>query len=133
MAFVHGKSTYVSLNSVDLSPFTKNTDWEKSADDHDVTCYGKNSKVFVGGLKDGKCTISGTYDNGTTGPHDTILPLVGTNVALVYRPEGTGSGKPEESVSVLVKSYKQTNPVADMVAWTAELQFSDDITSGNQS
>lgn len=132
MAFTHGKDTFVSFGGFDLSSFSKSTDWEKSADVHDVTCYGKNSKVFRGGLKDGKCSISGNYDNTLAGPHDVLMNLVGTNAILLYRTEGTGSGRPEESVDCTLKSYKQTSPVADYVSWTAEFQFSDDITSANQ-
>lgn len=132
MAFIHGKSTFVSLGGGDISLFTSTTDWEKSADVHDVTGYGKNSKVFQGGLKDGKATLSGTYDDTVAGPHDIINPLVGSTTTLVYRPEGTGVGKPQETVSCVVKSYSQTNAVADMVKWKAEVQFSDDITSVNQ-
>jgi hypothetical protein len=133
MAFVHGKNTYVSLNAVNLSAFCNNSEKEKTADEHDVTTYGKNSHVFAGGLKGGKCTISGIYDNTTAGPHDTIDPLVGSVVALVHRSEGTGSGLPQDTVNVLVKSYKESAPVADMVMWTTELTYSDDVTSTNQA
>ncbi|TCO64952.1 hypothetical protein [Actinocrispum wychmicini] len=132
MTFVHGKNTFVSLNGSDISPFSKTTDWEQNADEHDVTCYGKNSHVFAGGLKGGKCTVGGNYGNGTTGPHDVIQPLIGAVVALVHRPEGTGTGKPQDTVNVLVKSYKESSPVADMVSWTVDLTFSDDVTSVNQ-
>jgi ABC-type Fe3+/spermidine/putrescine transport system ATPase subunit len=132
MGFTHGKTTVVLLGGADISQFTNNTDWEKSADTHDVTCYGKNSKVFKGGLKDGKATLSGVYDDTAAGPHDIINPIVGTNVALVYRPEGTGVGKPQETVDCTVKSYSQSSPVGDFVKWKAEVQFSDDITSINQ-
>ena len=133
MGFVHGKDTYISLNAVNLSTFTNNTDFERGSDEHDVTCYGKNSHVFKGGLLNGKCTISGVYDDGATGPRDTIEPLIGTNVTLIMRPEGTGSGLPQDSVDVLVKSFKTSHPVADMVMWSAELTLSDEVTSTNQA
>lgn len=132
MAFTHGKGTVVLINGSDISPYTKNTDWEKSADAHDVTGYGKSAHVFQGGLLNGKATISGSYDDTVAGPHDIIQPLVGTSVSLVYRPEGTGVGKPQDTVTVVVTSYKQSNPVADIVQWTSELQLSDAITSINQ-
>lgn len=133
MAFVHGKNTYISLNAVDLSAFTNQSEFGREADTHDVTCYGKNDHVFKGGLGNGTASMSGIYDDTATGPRDTIEPLIGTNVTLIRRPEGTGSGKPEDSVNVVVKSYKETSPVADMVAWAAELQLSDAVTSTNQA
>lgn len=133
MAFVHGKDTFISLNASDLSPFTNTSELKRSADSHDVTTYGKGSHVYFGGLLDGKATIGGFYDNGVTGPRDIIEPLIGTVVTLVRRPEGTGSGRPQDSVAVLVTDYTETSPVADMVTWACELQLSDEITSTNQA
>jgi hypothetical protein len=133
MAFVHAKNTHVSLNAVNISTFCNNTDFERESDEHDVTCYGKNSHVFKGGLLGGKCTISGVYDDSATGPRAVIEPLIGTNVALVIRAEGTGSGKPQDTVDVLVKSYKESLPVADMVMWSADLTLSDDVTTIDQA
>lgn len=133
MSFVHGKSAFVSLNASNLSTFTNNTEFPRSADTHDVTTYGKNSHVYAGGLLDGTVTISGTYDDGATGPQAVIEPLLGTTVTFIYRAEGTGSGKPEKSVSVVVNSYQESAPVADMVSWTCEMQMSDTVTISTQA
>jgi len=133
MSFVHGKNTFISLNAVDLSAFVTTSELNRSADSHDVTTYGKNSHVYNGGLLDGKATMSGVYDNTAAGPRDTIEPLIGTTVTLIRRVEGTGSGRPQDSVQVLIVGYVETNPVADMVAWSCEMQCSDEITSTNQA
>lgn len=132
MAFVHGKNTYISLNSVDLSAFTNTSTFTRKADTHDVTCYGKNDHVFSGGLGNGTASMGGIYDNGTTGPRDTIEPLIGTTVTLIRRPEGTGSGLPQDSVSVVVEEYVETSPTADMVSWSCSMQLTDAVTSTNQ-
>lgn len=130
MAFVHGKSTFVSLDGDDLSAFCDNVAFNRSADSHDVTTFGKNSHVYFGGLKDGTATITGKYDNtALTGPRAIVQPLLGTVVEMVYKPEGAGSGKPIETVDVLVTAYEQTNPVADMVTFSISLQMSDDVAS----
>lgn len=133
MTFVHGKDTYISVNSVDLSAFTNTSEFTRTGDSHDVTTYGKNDHVYQGGLGDGKFTMGGTYDNGATGPRDTLEPLVGTVTTVVRRVEGTGSGKPQDSFSALLTSYVESSPVADMVAWSAEFQLSDAVTSTNQA
>ena len=133
MAFVHGKNTFISLNAVDLSAFCTTSELNRTADNHDVTGYGKNSHVKQGGLLDSKAGMEGTYDNTAAGPRDTIEPLIGTTVTLIRRPEGTGSGLPQDSLSVVVVGYKETNPVADMVKWACELEGSDDVTSTNQA
>ena len=133
MAFTHGKDTFISIDGNDISAYTNTSNLKRTADSHDVTCYGKDAHVYRGGLLDGTCGASGIYDNTTSGPHDVITPLIGTNVTLIRRPEGTGSGLPQESVDVLIMDYTETNPVADMVAWSVEFQLSDDVTESNQS
>lgn len=133
MSFVHGKSTFISLNAVDLSAFVTTSELGRTSDKHDVTTYGKNSHVYAGGLLDGAASMSGVYDNTAAGPRDTIEPLIGTVVTLIRRVEGTGSGRPQDSVQVLVEEYVETNPVADMVTWSCKMQCSDEVTSTNQA
>lgn len=132
MAFVHGKGTAVTIDGEDLSVYSSNVAFNRSADSHDVTTFGKNSKVYAPGLKDGTGTVSGIYDNtALVSPGIVLRPLCGgAAVALVYMPEGDGSGKPSATVNVLVTAYEETAPVADMITWSATLQFSDDITDG---
>lgn len=125
MTFVHGKDTFVSLDGDDLSPYTNSTTYNNTADSHDVTTYGKSRKVYVGGLGDGTCTLQGVYDDGAGGPRAVIKPLLGTVVPFVFRPEGVGG--PTDMVDALVTAYNESNPVADMIQWTCELQLSDTI------
>lgn len=134
MAFVHGKNTKVTLNSVDLSAFTNNTAFNRTADSHDVTTYGQNGHVFAAGLTNGTVTISGTFDAAATStPAVTIggLLAAGTEVEFSFQPNGTGSGKPERTCNVIVTGYDETAPVADMVTWSATLQINGavDITA----
>lgn len=134
MAFVHGKGTVITLNAKDLSAFTTTSQLEKSADSHDVTTYGKDAHVFQGGLVTGTATLSGVYDTSTsTGPRAAIESIVGTVVTLVRKTEGTGTGKPQQTVSALVLKYTETNPVADMITWSCDLQLSDTITTITQT
>lgn len=128
MAKVHGKGTAVSLDANDLSVYGTSVEYSREADTHDVTTFGKNSKVYQGGLLDGTATIEGLYDNtATTGPAAAIEPLLGTTVDFEYMPEGAGAGKPSKVVSVVVNTYEESAPVADMITFTCELQFSDDV------
>ncbi len=134
MARVHGKGTFVSLDGDDLSEYSNNSQIEINVDSHDITGYGENSHSFQGGLKNGTGSISGIYDStAMTGPRAVIRPLVGSVVEFIHQPEGTGSGKPQDKVDVLVTKYTQTHPVADMVTWTVDLQFSGDVDSTAQA
>lgn len=134
MAFVHGKGTVTTIDGDDLSAYSNSVQFNRSADTHDVTTFGKNSKVYAAGLKDGTATIEGIYDNtALTGPGAVLRPLVGAAaVVLTYKPEGTGAGKPLATVDVLVTAYEETAPVADMVTWSCSLQLSDDIADTSQ-
>lgn len=133
MAFKHGRDTYLSLAASDLSAYCNASELEVGSDEHDVTTYGKDDHCFSGGLLTGKATMGGIYDDGVAGPKAVIEPLIGTVVTLIRRPLGTGSGLKQESLSVLVKSYKESNPVADMIAWTCEMTKSDAITRTTQA
>jgi hypothetical protein len=132
MAFVHGKGVYVSLGGNNLSSYCNTSVPERTADTHDVTTYGKNSHVFAGGLLNGSGTIGGFYDSSTTsGPRAIIEPLLGTNTTYIDCPEGNLVGKPRRTVSAIVSKYTETRPVADMITWSADLQFSDDVAVVN--
>lgn len=133
MAEVHSKKTYVSLDDNDLSQWLTDSDWTRSPDSHDLTGYGQDNHVFGGGLGNGSTDLSGKYDNtAVSGPAAVIEPLEGQVVELVYRPEGTGTGKPERTVNVLVGEYKETHPVANYVMWTLKLTHSGDVNRTTQ-
>lgn len=134
MSEVHGKNTVVIIGGHDISEFLTDSDWTRTPASHNLTTYGKSANVYKGGLLDGSTDLSGKYDTSTSsGPRAILEPLIGSVTTLVYRPEGTGPGKPDRSVDVLVGEYKETHPVADYVMWTLKLQHSDDVTITTQT
>lgn len=132
MAFVHGKDAYVKVGTADISVFTNSVAPKRSADSHDTTTFGKDAHTYQGGLLDGTVALEGIYDDGVTGPKAVLEPMLGTVVDVVYRPEGTGAGKPEQTGKGLVTSYEETTPVADMIMWKCELQLSDTFATADQ-
>lgn len=129
MAFVHGKNTVVKVATKDLSAYTDSSELNQSGDSHDVTTYAAattgGGHVYEGGLTDGKFTFSGTYDStAVTGPRAVLKPLLRTTVAVIRQPEGTGTGKAQDSFSGVLTGYVETNAVADMVKWSAEVTIS---------
>lgn len=133
MGWQHGKDTYVSVGGSDISAWTNNSELTRGAAGHNVTAYGADDEAWSGGLRNGKFTCSGIYDNTvTTGPHDVLDPAVGTVVEIIRRGEGTGAGKPEQTFDGLLVSYVETNPVADMVTWSAEFTVSDGVVEAAQ-
>lgn len=130
MAFVHGKSTKITVATKDISPFTKTSSFEVSGDVHDTTGYGATAHTKAGGLLDGKFTCGGTYDNtAAVGPRNALLSLVGTACAVVRNVEGTGTGKPNDAFSGILTKFTETNPVDDMVTWAAEFEISGAVVT----
>ena len=133
MAFVHGKGTSITVDSVDLSDFTNNVAKKRSADSHDTTTFGQDGHTYQGGLTDGTYTLTGTYDGGASStPRDTLEGNLGSVVTFIYQQE-TGTGKPKSTGSVLMTAYEETAPVADMITWSATLQISGTETEGTQT
>lgn len=134
MAKRHGRHTYISLDGTDISAYCSESSFDRSADSHDTTTYGATAHaVGDDGLLKHSGSMSGLYDNTTSGPHDLITALIGTNVTLVRRPEGTGTGLPQESMTVRVTKYSESNPVADYVKWSADFDVDGDITDTDQA
>lgn len=130
----HGRHTYISLGGVNLSTYLNGSEFDREADEHDTTTYGLDSHAFEGGLLGGQASFQGFYDTtAVTGPRAAIEPLLGTNVTLVRRPEGTGAGKPQDSVTVLVRKYVETSPVADFVTFSVELRLAGSVDSTPQA
>jgi hypothetical protein len=134
MSFVHGKDTEITVAAGDLSQYTNTSQFTRGADSHDVTTYGKDDHVFAGGLRTGGFTMGGTYDNtAASGPSAKLVPLIGTVVEIIRKPEGTGTGKPQQTFDAVLTQFQETSPVADMVSWSAEFTVSDAVVTTSQA
>lgn len=133
MATSAGKKLVILLGGVNLSQYCDSNEHHKKPDIVDKTTYGKDAHVKEGTLLDGNGSIGGTYDTSIVdGPRSVINPLIGTTVVYTRRVEGTGTGKPQDVVNVVVGEYVETAPVADIVRWTLALEYSDTINSTPQ-
>lgn len=135
--FIHGKNTFVSIDGVNLSTFTKTTTFEDSSTIHDVTTYGptRKRKSKSVGLGDGKITIAGVHNNDAAGPRATLKPLkeAGEEVEFILQLEGTGTNKPQSVVNVVISAYNESSNVDDMVQWTCEMEMSGDLDETDQT
>lgn len=129
MAFVHGRTTKITVNAKDISPYTKTSSLEYAGDVHDTTGYGSTAHTKQGGLTDATFTCGGTYDNtASVGPRAALIGLLAQSTTIVRNPEGTGTGKPNESFTGILSKYTETNPVDDMVTWSATFEVSGAVT-----
>lgn len=130
MAKSHGKFTVVIAATNNISPYCKTSNMDRTAKTHDTTGYGVDDEDYESGLKGGKFTMGGAYDNTVTvGPRNALLPLVGTKIAMIRRVEGTGVGKPQDNFNMTLDKYSESNPTDDMVTWSAEGTIAGGITT----
>lgn len=134
MAKQHGKSTVIKVGASDISTWCNASELERSADTHDTTTYGNDSHRKDGGLGDGKFVFSGIYDNtAVIGPRHVLEPLLGTKPVITRQPEGAGTGKPQDVFTIVLMKYVESNPVADMVTFSAEGEIDGDVNSAPQA
>lgn len=138
MAANHSRLTVVIIAGIDISTSTNTAEMADEDEMHDTTCFGAVRKAYLAGLGDGKFTIGGVHNSGSTGPRKVLKGLkasqkvTGLPSTFVYRPEGTGSGKAQSSVGVFVAQYTDTSNVADVYRWKAVLQMSGALDETDQ-
>lgn len=126
MARIQSKFTVVTVDGNDISEFCTDSNRERSSGTEDNTTYGKNAIVKDPTLLTGAFACSGKYDSSTAGPRAILDPLVGTKVNIKYRPEGTGSGLPQDSLDAVITKYVETAPVGGYRLWSLETEPSDE-------
>ena len=135
MAAVHGRNTYISVDTTDISAYCDNSELSQDTDTDETSAYGDDNKTYIAGLIDSTFSCEGKYDNGASGPKAIIEAVIDGQVAvaLVRRPEGTGSGLPEENFSAICESYVETNPVGGKITWSSDWQVTGPITRSTQA
>jgi len=133
MSKAHGRNTVVTVAAKDISPFCKTSSFEVGGDVHETTGYGVDDKGKAGGLRETKFTAGGLYDNTVlVGPRIVLKPLVMTTAVVTRKVEGTGTGKPLDTFNAVVSKYVETNPVDDMVTWSAEFEIDGPVVTTAQ-
>jgi hypothetical protein len=133
MARKHSKHTVIIIDDNDVSEHCTDSNASKKSGTEDNTTYGKNAIVKDATLLDGAFACSGKYDDTVTGPRAVLKPLVGTKVNVKYRPEGTGSGLPQDSFDAVITDYTETAPVAGYRMWSLTTEPSDEWDEADQA
>lgn len=128
-----GKSSQLTINTKDISPYVTDVSFEQDNDVLDTTCYGSTNHTYVAALVDAKMTVQGLWDKtALVGSHTVFQSMVGTaaGYAFVWGPEGSTTGNVKHSGTAILESYTESSPVADLVKFTATLRVSGAITTG---
>lgn len=136
----HGHLSYFSLEDSggatlrNLSPYLTSVDFNQSNDTHDVTAFGAEGHTYIVGLTDGTIDLAGFYDTtalvGTTTVLQGLLGYDGNTMTFNYGPAGNGTGAYKRSGEVVLSTYAESDPVADIVTFKATLKISGSVTVG---
>lgn len=136
MAFVHGKESVFSIDSVELTAYLTDITFNNTVDMAETSTMGNEAKTYISGMSDGTFSISGRYDStASTGPNAVLNGLVAgkTVVAFEYGPEGDTNGDVKYTGNCFLTAYNVSSPVGDVVAFTADFQVTGAITEGTYS
>ena len=131
--FAHGKSTDFALDdtggsSRNLSNTLTDVGFPQTIDTAETTAFGASNKAYIVGLKDTTISISGLWDATVDGY------LAGTEPAsrsFIYGPAGSTGGNVKYTGEAILTNYSVSNPVGDVVTYSADLQVTGAVTRGS--
>ena len=133
MTFRHGKTTLVLVGTTDLSAYLNDSSVTDEVAADETTTYGQGAHTYLPGLEDVTVSMSGLYD-GDEGAVDEVLQttLKGDELvqALVVSDSPAQTGNRCAFLDAVHTSYEVSNPVADVVSISAELQGSNGSATG---
>lgn len=136
----HGKDSVFSVEDSaastlrDLSTNLTNVAFSRANDNHDTTAFGAEGHTFINGLTNGTITLTGwadtTASTGTLTVLDSLVGLDAITVGWEYGPLGNGTGAVKYTGECVLASLDVSDPVADLVSFTCQLQISGNVTKG---
>jgi hypothetical protein len=132
---VAANDVYLSVDGTNIAAYCGSIETSYSVNSLQTTTFSAGGHTYQGGMTDGSLSISGTYDDTASGPKAVIEPLMrdGQLVEAIYRPEGTGAGRPQQTFNVLVTTYSESSAVGEMIQWASEMQVSGAVTDTTQA
>lgn len=124
---------FISIAANDLSAFGNQLTLSYGADSQEKTAFGDDTHIFEGGLKTWSVDIT-FHQNFAAASIDSILfPLVGTTVALIFRPTSAakGASNPEFTGNGVITSYQPLgNQVGDKAGCSISIVAAGTLARG---
>ena len=128
--FVHGKNTDFAVDdtggtSRNISDTLTAVDFPETIATALTTAYGSSADSYVVGIKNTTISVSGIWDSTVDGY------LAGTEPAsrtFIYGPAGSTSGNVKYTGECIMTSYSISNPVSDVVTFSADFQVTGAVT-----
>tara|TARA_R110002012_G_scaffold100862_1_gene239687 strand:+ start:8411 stop:9163 length:753 start_codon:yes stop_codon:yes gene_type:complete len=124
--FVHGKSTAVYLDEFDLTSYFTDSTVSIENETAETTAYGDTNKSYILGLRNGTLSFNGLWSSGASGSDEELQEIIGasTEPLLTVREGAAAIGSRATIAQANETSYAITNPVADVVAISADFECS---------
>ena len=128
--FVHGKSTDFAIDdtggsSRNISDTLSDVSFPQTIDTAETTAFGSSNKSYIVGLKDTTISVTGIWDATVDGYLSGTEPASRT---FIYGPAGSTSGNVKYTGEAIMTNYSQSNPVGDVVTFTADFQVTGAVT-----
>ena len=128
--FAHGKSTDFAIDdtggsSRNISDTLTDVSFPQTIDTAETTAFGSSNKSYIVGLKDTTISVSGIWDATVDGYISGTEPA---SRSFIYGPAGSTSGNVKYTGEAIMTNYSQSNPVGDVVTFTADFQVTGAVT-----
>lgn len=117
----------MSIGGNAITDVTTDAGHTRSADVAETSVMGTDDKTYIPGMVDGQLSATCRFDRSTDG---TIEALLGTEVAVVYGPEGNTSGDRQYSFQAILTQYDVQGSTGDVVSVNITLQRTGATTTG---
>ena len=130
--FAHGKSTDFAIDdtggsSRNISDTLTDVSFPQTIDTAETTAFGSSNKSYIVGLKDTTISVSGIWDATVDGYISGTEPA---SRSFIYGPAGSTGGNVKYTGECILTNYSQSNPVGDVVSFTADFQVTGSVTRG---
>jgi hypothetical protein len=107
-------NAFVSVAGTDISSYVRTVTLNYSAEEVDNTTMGATTRINLGGLKNWSLDLEVANDFAASQIDSVVFPLVGTQVAVIFRPTTAvvGTSNPQYSGTGMLSTY---NPVGQSV------------------
>lgn len=127
---MHGRQVRVLLEGLDMSCQLREASIQLNGDTVEATSFCRSLKSFLVGLPDGRMTLNGFMDGGTTGSaYVNIMKRFsrGTLIHFVIQSEGHKPFGLSTGAQGYVVSVQQQTQVADVQALSMEVQLTGEL------
>ena len=130
--FAHGKSTDFAIDdtggsSRNISNTLTDVSFPQTIDTAETTAFGSSNKSYIVGLKDTTISVSGIWDATVDGYLSGTEPA---SRSFIFGPAGSTGGNVKYTGEAIMTNYSQSNPVGDVVTFSADFQVTGAVTRG---